>query len=155
MKRWGVISVISLLLLITGCQLHSQSNSDGKNISPKTDIKVTREYDEHGNLIRYDSTYIQYYSSDNYKSIPWDSLLNVFRINPLFEDPFLTPNYLRKNPFRMYDSLFFNPFFGYDLFSSRIWRDQQMINELFHEMDSIRNRFFQEFYPPQSRRYKQ
>ncbi|MBL7969251.1 MAG: hypothetical protein JNK09_19770 [Prolixibacteraceae bacterium] len=39
-------------------------NKDIKKSQPKEDIKVTREYDEQGNLIRFDSTYTYNWSSD-------------------------------------------------------------------------------------------
>jgi hypothetical protein len=42
----------------------AQTGNPKKN-SPKEDIKVNREYDEQGNLIRFDSTYTYNWSSDS------------------------------------------------------------------------------------------
>ncbi|MCB4234259.1 hypothetical protein LDL59_01710 [Kaistella anthropi] len=47
---------------------------------PIEDIKVNKEYDENGNLIRYDSTYTYYYSNIEGDEIAADSIFNNFRI---------------------------------------------------------------------------
>ncbi len=41
---------------------------------PKEDIKVNKEYDENGYLIRYDSTYTYYYSNIEGDEIVADSI---------------------------------------------------------------------------------
>lgn len=55
---------VSLLVLcmISGLVMAQESKS---NKQPNEQSKVTREYDEQGNLIRFDSTYVKSWSSDS------------------------------------------------------------------------------------------
>lgn len=60
MKRFLLFFMLSFGLL-AGIQAQ---NKDIKKNQPKEDIKVNREYDEQGNLIRFDSTYTYNWSGD-------------------------------------------------------------------------------------------
>lgn len=60
MKRFLLFFMMSFGLLMS---IQAQ-NKDIKKNQPKEDIKVNREYDEQGNLIRFDSTYTYNWSGD-------------------------------------------------------------------------------------------
>ena len=53
---------LMILLLMAGL-VQAQSNSESNQ--PNEQSKVTREYDENGNLIRFDSSYVKSWSSDS------------------------------------------------------------------------------------------
>ncbi|WP_163717291.1 hypothetical protein [Mangrovibacterium lignilyticum] len=56
-------SVSLLILLLAGLMVQAQTEK--KTTQPDEQSKVTREYDESGNLIRFDSTYVKSWSSDS------------------------------------------------------------------------------------------
>lgn len=69
MKRTIILLALSVVFLITIVAQNPksgkpQNTKPGKN-SPKEDIRVNREYDEKGNLIKFDSIYSYSYSSDS------------------------------------------------------------------------------------------
>ncbi|WP_372774968.1 hypothetical protein [Mangrovibacterium sp.] len=53
-----------LVIIVFSAQL-LQAQSKGDPAGPNEQSKVTREYDEQGNLIRFDSTYVKSWSSDS------------------------------------------------------------------------------------------
>jgi len=69
MKKKWITLFVAVSLIFSGCNgqevKKDKNTSDTTLISgnqPKEDIKVNKEYDKDGNLIRYDSTYTYYYS---------------------------------------------------------------------------------------------
>lgn len=63
------------------------AQKDTANIAPQSQIKVNKEYDENGNLIRYDSSYVSSWSSDStFTMMDMDSLRN--QMNFFFGDNF-------------------------------------------------------------------
>ena len=65
MVRNGILALL-LSLALFGCNGQTKNEKmaiQTDTIQPKTDIRVNREYDKNGNLIRYDSTYSYYYSN--------------------------------------------------------------------------------------------
>ena len=132
----------TLFLSVVSCKGQSKSDKAEKTESdkqkteqPKGTWKVDKEFDENGNLIRYDSIYS--WSSDekfdDLSKIDRDSLLNNFESkfyrhfsqfkNDGFEDIF--------EP----DSLFSNHFFNDDFFKSDFGED-------FMDIDKIRQKMF-------------
>lgn len=101
---------IVLILLLIGYQsiLMAQKLKSDKT-APKEDIRVNREYDENGNLIKYDSIYSYSWSGDS-------TLLNA--ISPenfpkIFDEHFeIFPDSLfsGKSFFDGFDQSFFSPF---------------------------------------------
>ena len=87
MKRIGFIT-IACMLCFSSC--NGQSGKEKKETAdknaPKTDIKVNKEYDKDGNLIRYDSTYSSYYSNILNDTILGDSIFNNFKIDVIALD---------------------------------------------------------------------
>lgn len=54
--------VLFMVMLFAGSMVFAQQKPDGRK--PDEQIKVNKEYDEHGHLIGYDSTYVRSWSSD-------------------------------------------------------------------------------------------
>jgi hypothetical protein len=52
-----------MVMLLAGSMVFAQKKPDSKK-QPDEQIKVNKEYDENGNLIGYDSTYVRSWSSD-------------------------------------------------------------------------------------------
>ncbi len=80
MKRFLLFFMLSFGLF---ANIQAQDKDQKKN-QPKEDIKVNREYDEQGNLIRFDSTYTYNWSSDT-------TLVNSMvppDLNQIFKDHF-------------------------------------------------------------------
>jgi len=120
-------------------QIVDNGAADGKN-SPKTNIKVNKEYDKQGNLIRYDSTYSYSYSNMETDTIFNDSIFSSFRdhFNHRFlfsEDPFF-------KDFFFQDSVMKDDFFNDDFFMKRFRENINQMDNLFQEMDSVKNEFY-------------
>ena len=70
--------VYLLVLLLTANWTFAQK--DTANIAPQSKIKVNKEYDENGNLIRYDSSSVSTWSSDStFTMMDMDSLKNQMK----------------------------------------------------------------------------
>lgn len=116
-------------------------------IKPKETWDVKKEYDEFGNLIKYDSIY-----SWSYSNVKGDSLkVNLDSIMDSFK------GYFDKNsPFKWQhdfsffpenDSLFMNDFFKEDYFF-KTWQNQHSeLDKMIKKMDSSRNAFLKRFHP--------
>lgn len=110
--------------------------------NPKTNIVVNKEYDNEGNLIRYDSTYSYYYSNTESDKGNMDSIYNEFRKHfknhyffsrePFFEDFFFE------------DSLLKYDFYKEDFFYKRFENNMKHMEQLFHDMDSVKNEFYKD-----------
>jgi hypothetical protein len=109
--------------------------------APKTDIKVNKEYDEKGNLIRYDSTYSSYYSNILNDTVLEDSIFNKFKSQ--FNQKYLFSQKSYFNDFFFQDSLLKYDFYKNDFFSERFKNNMQRMDMLFLEMDSMKNYFFE------------
>ncbi|MDF0707686.1 hypothetical protein [Flagellimonas okinawensis] len=131
-----------LLLVLTSCQGQEKKENemakDGENKAmarPKGSWKVDREFDENGNLIRYDSIYS--WSSDSLNDLSGldrDSLLSNF------ESKF----YSHFSQFR--DQGFGDLFEPDSLFSKRFFNDgffESDFGEDFIELDNIRKRMME------------
>lgn len=71
------ILIAGMLLIISGNIINAQSNIDN---DPHSNFKVEREYDEDGNLIRYDSVYTYSWSTFDDSTFT-DSLSHVWEFN--------------------------------------------------------------------------
>lgn len=127
---------------IYGCdgQKKESAVDSGKKSQPETNITVNKEYDENGNIIKYDSTYSSYYSNIENNSFAGDSIMKLFR------ERFNNRYFFSEDPF--FDNLFFQDslihydFYKKDFFKNRFLDNWQHMDQLFHEMDSIKNNFF-------------
>ncbi len=129
-------------LIFTGCNGQKNKNTEDKTDKnqPETNIIVNKEYDEDGNIIKYDSTYSYYYSNIENNQFVGDSLFNSFRkqFNKRYsfsDDPFFNNIFFQ-------DSLLNFDFYKKDFFKDRFTKNWQHMNELFQEMDSVKNDFF-------------
>lgn len=142
-----VMVAVAVFLGYLNCngQIADNDTTKGKN-SPKTNIKVNKEYDDQGNLIRYDSTYSYSYSNMDNDSIPNDSIFSLFRdrFNHQFsfsEDPFF-------KDFFFQDSVMKDEFFNDDFFMKRFKQNMEQMDNLFQEMDSVKNDFYKKKMNP-------
>jgi len=145
------IFALFLVLLFTGCKGQEKENqeTEKKEIveQPKGEWKVNREYDEAGNLIKYDSIY-----SYSYSNIDGDSLhVNLDSIMDSFKGYFGEHRPFNWNDgfsfFPEADSLFMEDFFSDDYFSDRWQRHPMDMEQLMKGMDSVRNAFLKRYHP--------
>lgn len=138
----GILAIV-MSFMISGCNGQiNKENAVGSSdtIKPHTDIKVNKEYDEYGNLVRYDSSYSYYYSNIESDTLLGDSIVKDFR--NYFNKRYGFSNEPFFNDYFFEDSLLQYDFYKNDFFSNRFRRNMEYMDRLFWEMDSIKNRFF-------------
>lgn len=139
-----ILLFIILPLWFAACNAQDQDKQEKDKTIPKpqTNVKVNKEYDDAGNLIRYDSVYTSYYSNTEGDSLLQDSIMEVFR------QMFGKSYHFSEKPF--FNDLFFNDtllmydFYKNDFFEKRFEYNRMMMNQLFREMDSVKNAFFKQ-----------
>ena len=145
MKRIWML-FIAVTLILGSCngqdkQIENDKLSAVKN-APKEDIKVNKEYDKDGNLIRYDSTYTYFYSNIQNDTIAEDSIFTNFKNLFDLQYPFSYKPYF--NDLFFDDSLMKYDFYKKDFFTERFMQNIEKTEKMFQEMDSIKNHFFNE-----------
>src|SRR4030042_2570177 len=99
------MAILFSMILVPELNVHGQ-DIKGKKGQPDVKIDVRREYDEDGNISRYDSSYSFSWSYDG--SMDMDSLFESMRknysISPFREDDFF------NMPFRNHDHFFMFPY---------------------------------------------
>ncbi len=155
MKR--ILVLLLIPFLFTGCsdaQTAGNKKDKEKNPvvaenapKPKVDIKVNKVFDDKGNLVRYDSTYVWTYSNIEGDSVVVnaDTVLSEFK--PLFEKQFPDFKIPETGDFLFGDSTLYYDFFSPDYFYQRWQQSLKESERLFREMDSLKNKFFQQNYP--------
>jgi hypothetical protein len=101
MKRYFILMILTFCFVMNS----TAQEKVQKRIAPKEDVKVNREYDEKGNLIKFDSVYTYSLSGDT-------TLLKSFS-PPDFPDQFGSVNdstFLGNSFFDDFDPSFFSPF---------------------------------------------
>lgn len=148
------LNAIILTLLFLGCngqekkRLDTETKEKSKTTElPKGNWDVKKEFDEQGNLIKYDSMYSYTYSNTMGDSIKTnlDSIMRSFRSyfelkSSLYKD-------YRFSYFPENDSLFMQDFFKDDYFLNNWERQPMQIDQMLKKMDSTRNEFLKKFYP--------
>ncbi len=120
------------------CNSQNIKSKDGGMKKPQENIKVTKKYDENGNLIELDSVYTSYYSNFDGDTIFTDTLMNQF--SNYFKHSF---NLGFSDGLYSVDSMFMPGFFHDDFFENQFIRqDKEMLN-MIRQMDSLKNSFFQ------------
>ncbi|NCB96777.1 MAG: hypothetical protein EOM36_00250 [Bacteroidia bacterium] len=127
-----VISLFCFMIVTAG--VFGQTDRNGlpaASTQPKANIKVNKEYDKNGNLIRYDSTYTYVFTGTD--SLAKDSFLKEFeqRFDAFFPSS---------------RSLFFNDFFVNDSSMIRYYQYMKKLDKLYKEIDSVRHEYFYEQY---------
>lgn len=143
------MAMLFLLFSIVGCNGQEKEKLEKKEteLKPKGEWKVQKEYDKHGNLIKYDSIYSWSYSNIKGDSlnINLDSIMDSFRNYFNDTSPFKWKedfSYFPKN-----DSLLMNDFFRDDYFFKNWKRQQLEMEKIMRQMDSTRNEFLRKFHP--------
>ncbi len=144
MKR----ALFFLVFIIAGVTVRSQSIIDTATVNsgkPHIQIKVNKVYDEDGNIVGYDSTYVWSYSNGTSQiggSINPDSLFDAFKpwfnnqMNQ-FSDPF------SEHFFN--DSTMYLDFFNNEHFFDQ-WKDELFnFNSEMQRMDSLKRIFFKRY----------
>lgn len=145
MKKIVIISfLVSMIFTACNGQKKEGTVEEEKKAQPATNIIVNKEYDEDGNIIKYDSTYSYYYSNIEHNEFAGDSIMKLFkeRFNNRYffsEDPFFNKLFFQ-------DSLMQFDFYKKDFFRNRFLDNWEHMDQLFHEMDSIKNNFFRYQY---------
>ena len=119
MKRLGILA-FAISIILNSCNGQKKTDETemiNDTINPKTNIIVNKEYDDDGNLIRYDSTYSSYYSNIEADTILGDSLFNNFK--DFFNQNYGFSNQPYFNNFFFEDSLLQYDFYKRDLFYSQ------------------------------------
>ncbi|MEO8933136.1 MAG: hypothetical protein ABI295_02425 [Xanthomarina sp.] len=150
MKQYILLFMVGLLSMSCNGQKNEQKTetkeSDGKLVhQPKGTWKVDKEFDENGNLIRFDSIYSwsSHGKFDNFSSSNKDSLMKSFKSrfftnysgfeNDGFEDVFSQ------------DSLFIKHFFNDDFFGSDFGNDFMDIDRLKQQIISKQKKFLEKY----------
>ncbi len=148
MKKYGLLFIVGLLSFSCDGQKNETINEEDKiNLveEPKGTWKVDKEFDENGNLIRYDSIYSWSSDSkfDNLTSNDRDSLIKSLKSrfftnysgfeNQGFEDVFSQ------------DSLFSKRFFNDDFFGSNFGNDFMDIDKLRQQMITRQKKFLEKY----------
>ncbi|RYC53450.1 hypothetical protein [Flagellimonas olearia] len=141
----------ALLLVLTSCQGQEKMESaltkegDQEEIAqPKGSWKVDREFDENGNLIRYDSIYT--WSSDSFSNLSGldrDSLLSNFESK--FYNHFSQFKNQGFGDLFEPDSLFSKRFFNDDFFESDFGEDFMKLDNIRKRMMERQKRFLEKY----------
>jgi len=99
-------AVIMITMLFSG--VHAQEPGPGHNTHPDAKWEVRKEYDEQGNLIYYDSSYIQTWKNFKFPDDMFENHPFTFFPDSLFTDDFM--------PF---EEFFPHSFHGPDVFFDR------------------------------------
>lgn len=123
------------------------SDKDTIQSNPKIDIKVEKEYDDDGNIIRYDSsyTYIYQHSDGNYEELDMDSIFRNFK--PFFFDHGFEIMQSPFDDFFDHDTLYQRHFFDDDYFMQHFNQQMFQLEDMMKEMDSLRNLYLKNLYP--------
>ncbi len=148
-----VILGIVIFLLIASCtteKINGQQKSEDSLVvnKPQTKIIVNKEYDESGNLVKFDSSYSCFYSnlesdltfSDSSFSHFQEQFFNSF---PNIQKPFFNDMFFE-------DSLLNYDFYKDEFFSNRFKLNRQKLDGMFEKMDSLKNKFYKNFSEPNS-----
>ncbi len=142
-----IFLALTLALTLPGCNGQSKStDKQAKGNTPQTNIKVNKEYDKNGNLVRFDSTYSSYYSNIKGDSVLRDSIFSNFSNQFSKSYPFSIQPYFRD--FFFNDTTLSNNFYKKDFFYNRFKSDMQRMDSLFMEMDMNKNAFFRNQLKP-------
>ena len=155
MRTTGIPSLVHALAVMTmtlsACNGQAQQHRKSRDgidtlaahtDTPRTEVRVNKEYDANGNLIAYDPTYSSFYSSHNADPAVMDSLFRDFepRFNRRF--PFMSDPGFNDLFFR--DTLLYPDFFHDDFFRKRMEMNHRWMQQMMAEMDSMKNDYFRE-----------
>ncbi|MFZ1659375.1 MAG: hypothetical protein WAT61_11160 [Flavobacteriales bacterium] len=145
----SMVACAAILLQLSACmgQAGKQKNTTTKSDTlavdtPKVDVKVNKQYDENGNLIAFDSTYIKIYPGRAGNLAFLDSIFKDFKGRSGNWYPFLNdPGF---NDLFMNDSIMQPDFFHDDFFRKRFDLNRRYMEQMMARMDSVKNAFLQQ-----------
>lgn len=149
MKRYIILLALSVVFLVTIVAQNPKSNKTQQaqqdKTKPKEDIRVNREYDEKGNLIKFDSIYSYSYSSDStLKDFDFKNFSDSFGMNMKFFNDSAFSQFFMKD----FDSFFSDSFMQHqDSMLSKL----NKMHQLHFQNDSTghpqmdMDKFFQQF----------
>ncbi|WP_452597345.1 hypothetical protein [Pontimicrobium sp. MEBiC01747] len=151
MKQYILIAVLAFVCISCSGQKNNteevEINTDEKNIvkEPKGTWKVDKEFDENGNLIRYDSIYSWSSNSelDNLSSLDKDSLMQSFKSR--FYTNFSKFENEGFEAVFSQDSLFSKHFFNDDFFDSSFGKDFMDIDKVREQMIARQKQFLKKY----------
>ena len=136
-----LIIIVAISLSVASCngQIKKTERQSKKNL-PQTSIKVNKEYDKNGNIVKYDSTYSSYYSNIKGDSSLKDSNFNNFKKQ--FNQSYFFSNQPFFKNFFFEDSLLKYDFYKKDFFYNRFRNNMERMDSLFKGMDEMKNNYF-------------
>lgn len=150
MIRKLVLTLVMPAIIISCNGQMNLSENISQDTIPQKNIVVNKEYDEKGNLIRYDSTYSFYYSSTGENPKLRDSIFRNFET--YFNQSYSFSNQPYFRDFFFLDSLLRYDFYKKDFFYERFKNNLNRMDSLFKEMDEKKNEFYNnQFKSGQSR----
>jgi len=145
-------AILLMLFALTACNSQEKEKPKAKEeveneILPKEKWEVKKEYDEFGNLIKYDSLYVWKYSNVQGDSIEinLDSIMDNFRSHFQGTTPFKWDEYFSYFPKN--DSLLNDDFFSKDYYLKNWERQEKELFEFIKQIDSSRNAYLKKYYP--------
>jgi hypothetical protein len=149
-----IILILTISLTLSSCIGQTKnSEKQSKENLPKTNIKVNKEYDKNGNIIRYDSTYSSYYSNIKDNSNLKDSVMEEFKNH--FNQSYFFSNQPFFRNFFFQDSLLMYDFYKRDFFYNRFRNNMERMDSLFRGMDLMKNDFFNKQVKPDNKKQNQ
>lgn len=154
MKKYAIL--ILSVLLSTGCNSNDNKDkevdigkSDEMAQAPKGSWKVNKEFDEAGNLIRYDSIYTWSSGSDleNLATLDRDSTLKSLQSK--FYRNFSKFDFDKEGIGDLFaeDSLFTKRFFNNDFFENDFGKDFMDIEKMHERMLAMQKQFLDRYQP--------
>jgi hypothetical protein len=134
--------LIVFFFLLSASSFAQKDTSKEKNekAMPEESIQVNKEYDENGNLIRFDSIRALYYSSINVVDEEVADSLMV-KIKKMMKEDNLRKNSFFDNLFSG-DSLLKSEFKKDDFFNNFYKENIDGMGGFFKKMDTLKNNFF-------------
>ncbi|MFI0430787.1 hypothetical protein [Mariniflexile sp. HMF6888] len=129
--------ILIFFLLFYNCMAQNKQKTKEDSLKPNENVQVNKEYEEHGNLIKYDSIYSYSYSSDGKIN---DSIKmqfqKHFKNHSFFNDSFFDDFFKQDSA-----SGHFNP---HNFFYKGFMNQDDHIKNMMKRMDSIQQLFFEQ-----------
>jgi hypothetical protein len=151
----GVLAWAAIMLNLSACNGQPTIEGSANSVDtlaassgmPQVDMRVNKHYDEHGNLIAYDSSYTSVCRSIRSDAAFMDSVFKDFMTGFGMRYPFLNdPGF---NNLFFPDGSFHRDFFDRDLFRKRMEMNLQYMQRMMEQMDSLKNQHFLRPAPPE------
>lgn len=130
--------------LLLGSGLQAQSAGQKAEGNPNTKVQVNKQYDDKGNLIRYDSTYVFNYRGDGH-ALMADSVLKSLRQQ--FDDFYSFKPFMFRQDIWPSDSLYMKHFQLFPYFESEEAKSVfEHMQEMMRRFDALRQSFLEEMW---------